>query len=246
MIEWIKTIMRDFRKRSIMKKFSQFSKFKVDSRANELIELGQYLKSIQSFSYQSDCLDKVLAKLDCIHVDEGWHIGQQFLFKNKKARYPILYCYKDKRLEDCSFIEEIFSEKMYKTGEFGIKDNPVSIYKHIRVTPSVMGAWQVFLIESFPFIDNVVKKGTSEKEEGLVFSYADVRLINKRFNLNIENKYDLRPYVWMKGNVAYVTCCRWHYKSGLGRVIIAVIFKGDGVADIIKDYEILDYAGCLL
>jgi hypothetical protein len=240
MIDRIKTIIRDFRKRSIEKKFSQFSRFKGDSRANELRELGLYVKSIQSFSYQGDCLDQVLAELDCIRIDEGWHIGQQFLFKNKKVKCPFLYCYKNKSPEDFSFLEEIFTDRIYKTGEFEIKDNPVSIYNHIRVTPSVMGAWQVFLLESFPFIDYEAKNGHSKREAGLVFSYADMRLINKRFHSNIEDKYDLRPYVWMKNNVAYVTCCEWNEKNGLGRICLTIIFKMDRVVDVIKNYEILD------
>ena len=117
----------------------------------------------------------------------------------------------------------------------------MNIYHHIKVTPSVMGAWQVYLLENYPFFNHNIKYGLCEKDEGLIFSFADVRLINQSYHLNIEDKYDLSPYVWMKDNIAYVTCCNWLRKGGLQRDIMTIIFDGDRVIDILRDSETLFY-----
>lgn len=240
MIAWFKEVLRDYKKKSIMKRFSQFSRFKGDTRVNEFREVGLYIKSIQSFSYKGDCLVKVLTKLDCIRIEDGWQIGQHLLFKNDKAQYPILYCYNERSSNDWSFIENYYKNCLYNAYDIRIENNPYSIYHHIRVTPSEMGAWQVYLLEAFPFIYHHTKIG-SEKEEGIIFSYADIRLINKKFHLSIRDKYDFRPYVWMKNNVAYVSSCGWTKTGGLVREIVTIYFDGDRVKDIINNYELVDH-----
>ena len=241
MIRWFKETLRDYKKESIKKHFSQFSKFKGESRIKEFRELGLYMKSIQYFSYKYDCLDKFLERFDCIKIDEGWHIGQDLILKGEKAKYPFLYAYKDEIPNDWSFLEKKFKDIVFNGYDFMIKDHPDSIYLHLKVTPSVMGAWQVYLLEYYPLINNAVKNNKCNKEGGFVFSYADLNLINKKYHLNIKDKYDLSPYVWMKDNIAYVTCCHWLDKSGLQRDIFTIIFDGNRVKDIIKDAETIKY-----
>lgn len=246
MIKWFEETIRDYKKNAIMKRFSKFSKFKGSTRIDEFRELGLYLKSIRFFSYKYDCLDKLLERFDCIQIDEGWNIGQDCLLKNQKAKYPILYCYKgeENKDQDFSLLEKQFYDNLYKYGsqEIRIKDNPTSIYHHLRVKPSAMGAWQVFLLELYPFIINSAKRSLGKPEESFVFTDADVKLINKKYHINIDNKHDISPYVWMKENVAYVTCCSWFSKGGIQRYVYTIIFEGDRVKDIMKDGETVEYS----
>lgn len=242
MIRWFVETLRDYKKEAIMKRFSEFSRFKGDSRVNEFRKMGRYLQSIITFSYKQDCLHKVLRKFNCIKIDDGWHIKQGLILKSSKAPYPLLYCHNDQYPVDLSSLDKRFMDTVYNGYDFRIKDNPLSIYRHLKVKPTAMGAWQVYLLEQYPFLNHWVNRVKCNTESGLVFSYADVRRINRNHNKSIENSYDLAPYVWMKDNVAYVTCCRWTDKAGLLRDIVTIEFKGDRVKDIMTSYETLVYS----
>lgn len=76
-------------------KFIQFSIFKGQSRVEEFKQASLTLQSIERLLYRGESLSHLLDSLDCISVDEGWHIDIHYLFPQRKARYPILYCYKD-------------------------------------------------------------------------------------------------------------------------------------------------------
>ncbi len=239
MFKWIKDVIREYKKGRIKRRFEQFSKFKGPTRVEEFKKASETLKSIELFYYRGDSLDLLIKSLDCIKVDEGWHIDINYLFPHKKARYPILYCYKDKKPDDWESIEKKYTHDNVDGWLFRMRINPYNIYKHISVTPTEMGAWQVYLLELYPFIKNGIDKDNNDWETTLlVSSYQDIIPERHRENITWEN-IDTRPYVWMKGSKAYVSGCRWVRNSGLFRDIYTIIFDGNRVKDIFVDGEIL-------
>ena len=149
MFGWIKEFLRDVRKASIKKKFIQFSIFKGQSRVEEFKQASLTLQSIERLLYRGESLSHLLDSLDCISVDEGWHIDIHYLFPQRKARYPILYCYKDQVPNENEWknVEKRYTYDAIDEGLFKMTANPMNIYQHIRVLPSEMGAWQVYLLE---------------------------------------------------------------------------------------------------
>ena len=244
MFEWIKLIVRDFKKQSIKKKFDKFSKFKGQSRVEEFNQASETLKSIERFFYRGESLERFIASLDCITIDEGWHIDMHYydLFKNGKSRYPFLYCYKDVKPNEYDWkkVENLYTKSLMHESIYKIKSNPYNIYNHINVKPTEMGAWQVYLLELYPFIKNRIDMNDTERETTLLLiSNSELDFIKNKCQYKIDENIDIRPYVWLKGNKAYVSCCRWVYNDGLGRDIYTIVFDNSRVKDIIKDYESL-------
>lgn len=241
MFKWLKiTIqinLREYHKVTIEKKFNLFSIFKGDSRVVEFVRLGRHLKEAELIPYEFFNMKKMIKRLDRIKLDVGWHIGFDIIYKSKKVKLPILYCYKEKFSEDFTYLEKLYDNAIWDYGELPfIKSTPVSIYHHITVEPTEMGAWQVFLLQRLPFWYYEFKFNKRKHHDYLIFSYEDLYPIMMKYHIIIPNNMDLRPYVWMKGNEAHVTCCRWMYRAGLIRELITIVFKEDRVIDILENY----------
>lgn len=125
----------------------------------------------------------------------------------------------------------------YAYDQFGNEDT--DILKYLKIVPSTMSAWQVYLLMTSPTVMPVWWHGGYIVRK-FIFKESDINEINQLQNLDLSALKDqelLYPSVLLdkidsSGKMtAHVFCCYWNEWKGLVREHATIVFYGDSVVD---------------
>ncbi len=104
----------------------------------------------------------------------------------------------------------------------------------VKVEPSPMGAWQIYLLISTPSVLPSYWQGECDRCIS-IFSYATLREVippDIEVDDDFFTKHDLMPKVTQQGNKFYVSCCYWSVWTGLVRETVYFRFNGHTITTI--------------
>lgn len=174
--------------------------------------------------------DKILNILDCIHLEENYHLKVRFPHFRGHGDKSWFYCYKG----DTDTYEEEYNNRVREVDDFIIcycYDEIHNIFNHLEIEPTYLGAWQAYLMSTAThFLPTCWHGGYSKRV--LVFHSNDI--LERKSGLfwlerpdNIPDLGELPPSVTFNGNKAIVKACYWNSWSGLVRETVEIRFLGN-------------------
>ena len=177
--------------------------------------------------------DKVLNILNCVALDNDCHIGYRpaDYINGESGDNANLYWYEGEDWQNGR--QSRHSDRcIYRLLSPETKSNKNTVFEHLSVEKSELGAWQAYLL-------SVSSTMLPAEWHGLyytrffVFTKDDVKKIRPEgFRLIWCLWEDVSPRVWTKNNTAYVSCCYWNDWNGLIRETMALKYEGNHIKRI--------------
>lgn len=105
-----------------------------------------------------------------------------------------------------------------------------NIFKHIKIEPSALGAWQAFLLFNLWHVLPVFWHGYYAKH-AYILSNNDLEQIQD-IPYTIKRNLDVSPVIKQAYNVFTVSCCYWSEFQGLVRETLRIVFKNNKVVNL--------------
>ena len=118
-------------------------------------------------------------------------------------------------------------------------------FERIKVQPSAMGAWQIYLLKTSNTVLPLFWHGLYDRRK-YIFSNENLKNIigirgEKLFkNLDVSGiieQFNLLPEVEVNNDIATVRCCYWNDWKGLVRETVTINFIEDGKFNIDEDVK---------
>lgn len=204
-----------------------------------------YLQLLNEIIERKKEVEMLLQLFTCLRLDDNYHLALKDVGLSGIGNNSWLYSYKGNSFKDYSCDKAFDTEKW--PDDF-IKQS-YEIFAHLIVKKTDTGAWQAYLLSIASTLLPAFWHGQYNNRKYL-FSEEDVESIPPFFhNFPIPDLSDfkdeelLKPSVWIKDDVAHVSCCYWNYWKGVVRETILFLFDGDRIisGQRIKDRILFKY-----
>ena len=188
--------------------------------------------------------DKVLTLLNCVALDNNCHIGYRPADYNngESGDNANLYWYEGDDWQNGR--QSRHSDRcIYRLLLPEIKSCKNTVFEHLNVEKSELGAWQAYLL-------SVSSTMLPAEWHGLyytrffVFTRDDVKKIR---HIGVRLVWwlwaDVSPKVWIKDDTAYVRCCYWNDWDGLISETMALKYEGNHITriEMVKEKKLYRY-----
>ena len=201
---------------------------------NEYAKVGRtFLKTIDRLVKDTETKDKraLFKTLNQIHLIDDFSLGLYVANEIGLGDESWFYAYPSRMdtLPNMAMMEILASMRVTKR-----------LYKFLRVNPSAMGAWQIYLLDKAPTVMPVFWHGGYSCCT-YIFSLAALNKVKsgrgvdgKKRSLDFSHltEEDILPAVSFENGKAVVSCCHWNDWSGLMRETCVIQFKDDKVVSV--------------
>jgi hypothetical protein len=227
------------------------------NQTEQLIEVGRaYIDALNRLDREHpESVTHILDILDCVHPDPDYHLGV-YIEKPSPDEAPThkcdqawFVCYKG---DYSPIIRRPYRSKhggVYNYGTMCYLRFTFDFFNHLYVEPTIMGAWQAYLLSIaktlLPF-----SGGLYYTKRELIFSQDQLKEIEIIDWEEVEHEeldcirhpeltdltVDISPFVSFDGKHAVVSCCHWNDWGGLIREHATITFFNDRVS-LFDDFE---------
>lgn len=227
------------------------------NQTEQLIEVGRaYIDALNRLDREHpESVTHLLEIFDCVHPDPGYHLGV-YIEKPSPNDTPThrcdqawFVCYKGKY---SPIIRQPYRSKhggVYHLGDMCYLRFTFDFFNHLYVEPTVMGAWQAYLLSIgktlLPF-----SGGLYYTKRELVFCHDQLEKIQiidweelKHGELDCirhpeltDLTVDISPSVSFDGKHVVVSCCHWNDWGGLIRESAKITFF-NGKVYLLEDFD---------
>ena len=227
------------------------------SQTEQLIEVGRaYIDALNRLDREHpESVTHLLEIFDCVHPDPGYHLGV-YIEKPSPNEAPThrcdqawFICYKGKY---SPIIRRPYRSKhggVYHLGDMCYLRFTFDFFNHLYVEPTVMGAWQAYLLSIgktlLPF-----SGGLYYTKRELIFCHDQLEKIQiidweelEHGELDCirhpgltDQTVDISPSVSFDGKHVVVSCCHWNDWGGLIRESAKITFF-NGKVYLLEDFD---------
>ena len=227
------------------------------NQTEQLIEVGRaYIDALNRLDREHpESVTHLLEIFDCVHPDPGYHLGV-YIEKPSPNEAPThrcdqawFVCYKGKY---SPIIRRPYRSKhggVYHLGDMCYLRFTFDFFNHLYVEPTVMGAWQAYLLSIgktlLPF-----SGGLYYTKRELVFCHDQLEKIQIIDWEELEHgeldcirhpgltdlTVDISPSVSFDGKHVVVSCCHWNDWGGLIRESAKITFF-NGKVYLLEDFD---------
>ena len=227
------------------------------NQTEQLIEVGRaYIDALNRLDREHpESVTHILDILDCVHPDPGYHLGV-YIEKPSPDEAPThkcdqawFVCYKG---DYSPIIRRPYRSKhggVYHLGDMCYLRFTFDFFNHLYVEPTVMGAWQAYLLSIgktlLPF-----SGGLYYTKRELVFCHDQLEKIQiidweelEHGELDCirhpgltDQTVDISPSVSFDGKHVVVSCCHWNDWGGLIRESAKITFF-NGKVYLLEDFD---------
>ena len=227
------------------------------NQTEQLIEVGRaYIDALNRLDREHpESVTHLLEIFDCVHPDPGYHLGV-YIEKPSPNEAPThrcdqawFVCYKGKY---SPIIRRPYRSKhggVYHLGDMCYLRFTFDFFNHLYVEPTVMGAWQAYLLSIgktlLPF-----SGGLYYTKRELIFCHDQLEKIQiidweelEHGELDCirhpgltDQTVDISPSVSFDGKHVVVSCCHWNDWGGLIRESAKITFF-NGKVYLLEDFD---------
>lgn len=187
--------------------------------------------------------DEILPILNRIVLDDNCHIGYRPVnYSNgESGDNANLYWYEGNEWENGR--ESRHSDRcIYRLLAPEIKSPQNTVFSHLSVEKSELGVWQVYLLSISSTMLPAFWHG-NYFTRFIILSKDDVKQIRPEGKGSIRVWADVSPKVWIKEDMAFVSCCYWNDWDGVVRETIAFKYEENHITriEMMKEKKLYRY-----